>query len=600
MPVIVNQSMAMHFRFNVFLAALCLLLFFSVSEAFSKSYTIPTIRVEVTVHSNGSVRITEHRRYRFDGSYSWADYRLPFRGFTTIKDIQVTEGTAFFQNENSEAARTFLVERNDESIRIKWFYEAEDEERTFTISYTLEGAVVIGPEWSEFFWNYISAERDKATDSLSVSLQLPTAVSADSIFTWSRGPQDKIRLASTSNGYSVEAIKIDKDEFVQIRSVFPRTVFSEPAVQTTDPDFSLENARNDEATYRIKQTEIAAKNKQYAAYGEQLIVVVVLFSIALFVFFYQRYGKRHSARSVSATETVMLPGRLPPAVAAWLVGNRYIGSHQLMATLLDLARRGYFVIEEQEPENKIFGGKKQIFTIRKSENSPGEELLDWEKHLTEYVIQQINASNRQLDELFSGSSIETSRWFSNWKKMLKAYCWDQGWYDEHSYRGVYLNIGVQLLLLPIAILATIWSGPTGIIGILTVTTFLIASLAIIRRTEQGEITYKKWKAYKQGVSNAGDHTIGNDLIDKHFIYAIAFGLSKDKIESLFKEVDTDQIAFIWFVFHPSSGHTYADAASTFSTLGATGASSFPGASSGATGAGASAGAAGGGAAGGAG
>lgn len=590
----------MHSRLCVSLVAFFLLLTFLPSESLSKSYTIPVIRVEVDILSDGTVRITEHRTYDFEGSYSWADYRLPFQGFTSINNIKVSEGAASFQNINTEAPETFLVQRNNESVRIQWFYEAVDEKRTFTISYTLEGALVIGPTWCEFFWNYISADREKPTDTLSISMRLPIAIGADSMHTWARGPLENISLASTSNGYSVEATDIDDNQSVKIRSVFPRSVFNESAVETTNSNFTLGSARADEQAFRDRQNRIAEQNRQFEDYGQQITVLVILFSIAAFVFFYQKFGKRYSAAGVSGAETIMLPGRLEPAVAGWLVGNRYVGSHQLMATLLDLARRGFFVIEEQEPENKIFGGKKQIFTIERADNRPDEDLHDWEKHLEDYVNTQIMNSNKQLDELFTSSSMETSRWYSDWKEMLKSYCWEQGWYDERSYKGLYANMGVQLLLLAFAVLATYWAGPIGIAGILTATTFLIASLAVIRRTEQGEMTFKKWKAYKEGLSNAGDHSIGEDLVDKHYIYAIAFGLSKDAIESLFKDVSVNQLAFTWFIIHPSSSQSYSDFASTFSTLGATGASSFPGTSGGAAGAGASAGAAGGGAAGGAG
>lgn len=600
MPLTVNQNTAMYFRIGLCSSVILLPLLFLLpnQEALSKSYTIPIIKVEVDIQPDGSVLITEHRTYRFDGSYTWADYRLPFQGFTTIKDLRVSENGNPYRSENSEESGTFMVQRNENTIRLQWFYDAQSEERTFVISYTLEGALTIGPEWSQFFWSYISNEREKDTDSLSIALQLPSAVGVDSIYTWIRGPQQKIFVATTSNGYTAEATYIDAGESVTIRSVFPRSVLTGSTIQT-DSTFSLEWAQADEQAFREKQAELAERNERYAQYGWQLMVLSILISIGAFAFFYQKFGKRYSARSVSATETIMIPGRLKPAVTGWLI-NKHIGSQQLMATLLDLARRGYFIIEEQEPEEKIFGGKKQVFSVAKTDTMPVHELTDWENSLADFVNRQIADSNNRLDELFSGSSMKSARWFSEWKKKLKSYCKEKAWYDSKSYTGVYANIGIQLLLLIPAILSAVWAGPVGLTAVITVTLMLIASFAIIRRTKEGEIQYAKWKAYRKGLANASDHSISDDLLDRHFIYAIAFGLSKEAIEDLFKQLNTQQFAFLWFVLYTPSNQSYAATASTFSTLAATGASSFPGTSSSSAGTGASAGAAGGGAAGGAG
>jgi hypothetical protein len=37
----------------------------------AKSYEIPVISVEVTINPDGKVRITEHRAYVFDGSFTY-------------------------------------------------------------------------------------------------------------------------------------------------------------------------------------------------------------------------------------------------------------------------------------------------------------------------------------------------------------------------------------------------------------------------------------------------------------------------------------------------------------------------------------------------
>lgn len=579
------------------LLVLVIVLGFS-GPATAKSFTIPVIRVEVSVQADGTVRVTEHRTYHFDGSFSWADYRLPMRGYSAIKNIRVSEKGRAFINENSERTGTFKVQRSNDEIRVQWFYDAEDETRTFTISYTLEEALVIGPAWTEFFWNYISTDREKDTDSLHIDFALPQAVAGDSLALWKRGARDQTTLTKTQNGYSVLATNLDDDQSVRIRAVFPRNVFNQEAIQTTNDDFSLLWAQNDEENYQQELAERQAREEQMAGYGQQLTVVIALLSILIFVLVYQKYGKRHSARSVSSTETIMIPGSLKPAVAGWLVNGRSISSGMIMATLLDLARRKYFNIKEQEPEKRWLGGEKKRFVVEKSKAQPHEELTSWEESLKSFVNNEIEEGNTQLDKLFSQSSYSSSKWFSKWKKQLKSYCKEFNWYDEKSFEGLYINLAVQILFLALSVLAILWASAIGAIAMGLSFIFLVASNAIIRRTPEGEKMYKRWKAYKQGLKNAKNHSIKAELLDRHFIYAIAFGLSKDDIKTVFTQSERGDIAFYWFVFYGPPPHSAAAIADTFSTLGSSGAAAFPGAAGGA--AGASAGAAGGGAAGGAG
>jgi uncharacterized membrane protein len=567
----------------------------------AKSYAIPEIRVEVAVQEDGTIHITEHRTYNFDGSFSWADYRLPLEGYTAIKDIRVRENNAAFINQNSEEPGTFQVQRSDKQIRIQWFYKAKDEQRTFSISYTLEGAIVVGPEWVEFFWKYISADRDQDTERLHIEMQLPQSIGSDSIYSWERGPADKITLTNTESGYLVTAKDLNEDETVKIRSVFPRSIFNQQDVTTTNPDFTLAWAQEDEQQFQQRLAEQRERDARYAQYGQQLAILVSLLSICAFLYFYRKYGKRFPV-NVSSRETIMTPGRLKPAAAGWLLQGRNINSTHLMATLLDLARRGYFIIKEEEAEEGWFGSKKERFRIEQTNTAPSDELTEWESDLGDFVSEQIAEGNNHINELFSKSSYSSSKWFSSWKDKLDDYCRTKDWYDSQSYKGAYGNAGVQFFLLILAIIATIWAGPVGIISLALTFVFLVGSVAIIRRTAEGERTYRRWKAYREGLKNAKAHSIGSDLLDKHVIYAVAFGLSKNKIETIIEENEPSSSAFVWFMIYPGGGHSSADIASSFSTLAASGTASFPGASSaGSSGAsGASAGAAGGGAAGGAG
>lgn len=583
--------------FLVGLLTLSFTLLISSSSAFAKDYTIPQLHIEVQINADGSLRITEHRTYIFDGDFSWANYELPKEGFSTIRNIQVSEAGENFTNLNTEEPRTFVVEESRDAFNIKWFYRAEDEQRVFTISYTLDGAIVTGPEWSEFFWNYAASGREKSTDEITILLQLPKKLPTSSLHSWVREPAWEIETDYLENGLKFTGFDISRSQAVIIRTVFPTHVFDENSINITNPDFSLAWAQNQEANYRKQKQELAAEQARKFIYGIDAVVILVGLSILAYVFFYRKYGTRHKI-NLSKNESLMIPGRQKPASIGWLLMHRNISGNHVTATLLDLARQGYLTIKEKEPEEeKWYSSKKSGFEVYTTDKMPEANMAEWEKGLLEFVTNRVAKEGHAIEDIFKFSDSEVSKWFSTWKKSVEEYCMSKGWIDRSSYKGVFWNLGVQIFLFLAATACLFMIHP--ILTIAMGVTFFasVFSLAIIRRTPTGEELYQSWKNYHSALKNAEDYSIPDNHLGQHFIYGIAFGLGEQNIKKMF-EHNPDAVSTIyWISILPGSSSSPADMASSFSNLAATGTISAGG---GATGGGASAGSAGGGASGGAG
>jgi uncharacterized membrane protein len=568
-----------------------LLILISFLSTSAKSYKIPDVRVEVTIKKDGTVHITEHLTYVFDGSFSWAEYQIPRQGFSTITDIQILENGSSYINKNTESPGTFSVSKSDEAVKLSWFYSAEDEKRTFTVSYVLEGALTIGPQWSQFFWNFLSEDRAKATNQLDISIQLPKSVSIDSLYGWTRGPKGQFDLQKSAGVLTVSASNINDDEFAKVRTVFPTAVLNKSQISTTDTQFSLEKAQKEEQTYQEQRNQQIERQKYLSDLWETLNYIIILLSIVVFYLLYQKYGKRHSTSRFSSTETIMIPGSIRPAAIGWLLQGRNITSNLLTATVLDLARAGYFNVQEEPPEEGFLADDKPTFSIERTKQSLDEGLQEWEKQIINLVEKRLEDGHHKLHNIFKGTNSEVSSWFNKWKKELKEYAFDKGWIDSQSYTGCYWNFAVQSLLLVASIPALMYAGPAGLIALFVTMFALIGSFLIIRRTPEGEEVYHEWSNYKEGLENAKEHSISSDKLDKHFIYGLAFGLGEQELENIIA-TNADAVPVIAWITLSSNTSSVASAASSFSTLGATGATSFPGTSGGV---GASAGTAGGGA-----
>jgi uncharacterized membrane protein len=566
-------------------------------DIIASDYSLPDIRIDIEITPLGVVHIAEHRTYYFEGSFSWADYRLPKKGFTEIQNIRVLENGEPYINDNSESPGTFSVSENDRDLIIKWHYRAEDESRTFTVSYELTEVLSVGPDFTEFFWNYLGAGRDKNTDVLDISISFPDGISTDSLHVWSRG-FEPVSIDHVNSGLYVSAEMIPRDQSIQIRSLFPASVLDQLMVPINTPELTLEQVIQEEETVARERQEQRERDELYASITPTLTLLICLISFAVFILLYHRYGKRHTSGSVSTRETIMIPGRIKPAIIGRLMMQRHTSIQHVSATLFDLARRGWFTIHEVKKEKSWFSSDENEFRIKYTDPIPDDSLEDWEKDLFEFIKRRIISGHDTLEKLFKSSDSSVSGWFSSWKKDIKAVFDKMEWIDKNSYKGVYLNIAIQFILLISSITLALLGTALAIAGVVIVCMMMAGSFLIIRRTQTGEEVYQRWKAYINGLKNADKRTIRMDMLDRHFIYATAFHLSENQIKKVIESAeDQNIILFPWIYLMAGSTHTPASVAGSMAKLPASGSSSFSGTSGGT---GATMGSAGGGATGGAG
>jgi len=271
----------------------------------------------------------------------------------------------------------------------------------------------------------------------------------------------------------------------------------------------------------------------------------------------------------------------------------------MVATLLDLAKMGFFELKENEAdEDGFFASKNNYFTVhQKSTELKTDDLEAYESSLLEFVNNRIRSEGNKFEDVFDFQETKVSKWFQTWKKELKTYCESKEWVDKESYKGMYWNLGVQFVIEALAFAGIFFIHPIMALSLVVTSILMVLSLVIIRRTPKGEETYRRWKAYRNALKNAKEHSIRDEHLGRHFIYSIALGISKQHIEPIFEQHPGAATTLYWIVILPGSGSSPADIAGSFSNLAATATAS---ASGGSFSGGASAGSAGGGASGGAG
>lgn len=171
------------------LAILSCLFLVSPDAALAKSYSIPLDTFKVQINADKSVTVIERLTYDFEGSFSWAEMWVPtrFKRQGYRYDARVTN----FSVESTDGSPVELVTYGNEPSRFyaKWTYSAQDEQKTFLISYTIENAVRKYPEAAEFYWRIIGEDWDVPHGAVTVVVTLPEAVdSIDQLNVYGHGP----------------------------------------------------------------------------------------------------------------------------------------------------------------------------------------------------------------------------------------------------------------------------------------------------------------------------------------------------------------------------------------------------------------------------
>ena len=132
-----------------------------------KSYDFPEVNIDATLQSDGSLDLVEKRTFDFDGEFSFAFFTIETDDLEQVQNFKVTEGGRELRVDTSESSSF--------QFKGRWNFEAEDEQRTFTISYTARCAVDVWADAAHLNWQFIGTGWEVPTEHAFVRLHLPPA-----------------------------------------------------------------------------------------------------------------------------------------------------------------------------------------------------------------------------------------------------------------------------------------------------------------------------------------------------------------------------------------------------------------------------------------
>jgi uncharacterized membrane protein len=312
----------------------------------ARSLVIERFDADVVVSPEGVIYVTETIRPRFTGEWNGifrtipVEYRTP-QGFNYTLHLDV-ESIA------DERGNPLKVEQSRERHYRKfkiWVPDARDATRTVVFRYRVSNALKFFESHDELYWNITGDEWEVPIQSAAARILLPPGASG-------------VRALAFTGAYGSREQRADVEiAHSEVRVRMRRSLaFREGMTVVVGWDKGL-----------VKEPGPAAKAALFLQ--SNWVFLIPLGAFGLMFSLWHTRGRDPRLRPVHPRYEP--PEDLSPAELGTLMDNSP-DMRDITATLVDLAVRGYLLIEEKE-EARLLGlwsGKDYVFTLRK-------ELAEW-------------------------------------------------------------------------------------------------------------------------------------------------------------------------------------------------------------------------------
>ena len=522
----------------------------STLTAADKSYKILSTDIQATINNDGTIDFVETREFSFKGNYTFVYQVIPKRGFDKIFDIQVFEDGVAYLNKNTKQEGTFLIDERKSSYRVYLYHSSSNENKKFTVKYTLENPFTIGEKDSQFYWIYLSDKWDKRPGDLFISQKFSSEIQKNDIIYDIEYPSnsDKYEFNIENSSLSFFSSEFSSNTEMKLRTIFPSSYFIN--MEVNNENFSL------------AKLEEKKRNKQLVQY---FIGFLVLFSMISFISYYRRNLKKFKLDIDENQQFKSFPSDHHPVVINGLIYRELTlgptGSG-ILSTLFELGSLKKLSIEVIEKGKWFFKSKRLKVTIYNT------DMDDVKSSFARLLLTRLRKFGKKttFKDVFSEFQMRSYKW----KKLKTEELSRNGWVDTSGTDEKYRLSIIQFLIMGVIIaLSIIFKTFIGFLSILPFIFFLSTILGS-RLTKEGQSLYNQWGLFI--------HQLSENKIDVKYFepelllqYCVALGVQPDSLKKVVETVEYQHDGSYMWMYHGSSSDvgSVASIVSDIATTGTT-------------------------------
>ena len=510
-------------------------------SAFAQSKTLFWEHYDVILNvlANGDLQVVERQGITFtSGSFTYGYAVIPTDKTEGLDAIGVSEpGGRQYVESTTRQPFTFSVSQTPDEVEIQWYFPATDNAtRQFDLTYVAHGAVRVYGAGDKLQWIAIDSQRDFPIQTASVTVNLPQGASFLDIDSAGIAAHWQQNASRTGVQYVSDGQLSPRDTF-EIGVEFTHGVIPdrEPSWQPAFDRFGF----------------FDLKVRPWVTLGLGLLAVTLFLGGPLLAYVAWFSGGRDPRVGPLPEYLNEPPEPLPAGVLGTLVDER-AEMRDIVASLVDLARRGYLTIEEVKREVlAIF--KTDDFQFRKGE-ADENQLRPYEAEILRGVFPG-KTSIRKLSDLRNKfythlPSIQEKLYAEMVSRSLFTR-------SPEKVRQLWRSFGVAIIVL--AVILGFFLGPQFPDFALVLTCVFVGmgasglALAIAgqfmpAKTRKGAESAARWLAFKkylERIETLTDLGQAGELFERYLPYAIAFGINTSWIHKFAGLANTPQP--IWYM-----------------------------------------------------
>ena len=441
-------------------------------------------------------------------------------------------------------------------MRVVWHFQAAGEARTYTISYRFRGLAVAYDDVVDVNLKVWGNQWVEPLGDLRASMTLPRPAALDSSYrvyghpAWVKGVVER-----TPKAAMLHAVSVPTHQFVELRTVFPRSLLTSTAGAKVKSGPGLARIvageLGSQAAYARDQKKIDDAKRHI---GRTLLFLLLLGlgpAAAIMIAVWLAYGRERGTGYDREYEQAPPTDTEPALVPALLRQDKAAGSQEFTATLFDLIRRGRYTSSPVNTERKIWGGLRheQIADLLLTVGDATVKLTPFEKPVAEVIDSALDTDGERLSEL--RSKIEADRTanakrFTDFKSRVSTAIDGRKWYVEAG-GGM---LGIALIAFVVTAIVLLWTGISGwrsgaprwndvvlvALGGCAIANGVAMLLAVSRvrlwrrRSKAGQTEAERWDAFRKYLTDfprlqeAPPATL--ELWERFLVYGIAFGIAE--------------------------------------------------------------------------
>jgi len=452
-----------------------------------------------------------------------------------------------YNNDRDERGDLIRCEYGQENCEMIFYYDSRGiaEVTTFTYEYTIRGVITEYGDISEFNWVMLGYQ-PMNVHNVKINITLPEGnYDIKDQHTFFFGTNNAKREFVSDNKIVITADKLVKNEQIEVRLLVDKGVFSDVSL------INKTSVNRLEEILEFQESIIAMFDFTYnlGLYGSIIIFVLIIVFLAFLTYrCYKKYDKEYVSDFYNEYYRE-LPATYPPAVMGYLYKFREIDDNDLTATLLDLVRRKYLILENP---NLTVNDKNPNYIIKLNKDKKQDDLTELERHLIRWFIDDIGDGEKVYSHDLSSycDKYENAKKYqannTKWANLVKKEADKYEFFDDKNIRkgrSTYVALGcltiiglVGLLFLKLISGLDICMMFTLSLGSLLIAYFIYIS-SFDKRSKTGNEDFVRWKAFKkflEDFSSFEDYPVPSLIIWEHYlVYATSFDIA-DKVTSQLK------------------------------------------------------------------